>query len=59
MKMMVFDWNIIYKIYKCNEKNPEIILEDDELLLSDDDLEILKNNKYQKNHFIIIMVHHF
>ena len=30
----------IYKIYKCNEKNPEIILENEDLLLSDDDLEI-------------------
>ena len=40
----------IYKIYKCNEKNPEIIL-DDELLLSDEDLDILKNNKYQKKPF--------
>ena len=33
------------------KKNPEIILEDDELLLTDEDLEILKNSKYQKNPF--------
>ena len=38
----------IYKIYKCDEKNPEIILEDDELSLSDDDLEILKNKISEK-----------
>lgn len=43
-------YNKIYKLFKYNDKHPDLII-DEELLLNDEDYEILKDNKYSKHSF--------